>query len=53
MGHRREILRAWLVLFAVLATTPATAQTDQTKVAAIDYLGRGKAANSSETLSGR
>ena len=35
---------AWLVLSAVLVTTSAAAQTEQTKVAAIDYLGRGKAA---------
>jgi hypothetical protein len=34
----------WLALFAVLVTTPATAQTDTAKMAAIDYLGRGKAA---------
>jgi CHAT domain-containing protein len=34
----------WLTLFAVLVTTPATAQTDTAKMAAIDYLGRGKAA---------
>jgi CHAT domain-containing protein len=33
----------WLALSAVLATS-ATAQTDQAKMAAIDYLGRGRAA---------
>jgi CHAT domain-containing protein len=34
----------WIILFATLAATPAAAQTQQAKVAAIDYLGRGKAA---------
>jgi CHAT domain-containing protein len=46
MGDRRKMTRAWawLVLFAALVTTPAAAQTEQAKLAAIDYLGRGKAA---------
>jgi CHAT domain-containing protein len=46
MGDRRKRTRAWpwLILFAALLTTPAPAQTEPAKAAAIDYLGRGKAA---------
>ena len=34
----------WLTLLTVIAAAPAMAQPDQAKTAAIDYLGRGKAA---------